>query len=1004
MTRAFRTSEGGRIDRTQTLRFTFDGKAYGGFTGDTVASALLANGVHLVARSFKYHRPRGILTIGSEEPNALVQIGEGAHAIPNSRATQVALYDGLAAFSQNTWPSLRHDAGALTGLFGRLLPAGFYYKTFMRPKGLWEWYERPIRAFAGMGRTPTAPDPDIYDKRHAHCGVLVVGGGPAGLAAALAAGRSGARVILADEQDEFGGGLLNAPATIDGGPASDWADAAIRELAAMDEVRLLPRATVFGYYDHNYLGIVERVADHLSPPPPDTPRQRLWTVRAQQVVLATGAHERPLVFADNDRPGIMLAGAMRGYLHRYGVRAGDRVLLFTNNDSAYPLAVELIAAGSDVAAIVDLRAEPSRHPAAERLGELRVTMLRGHAVIGTGGGQRIRAARVMPLSEAGDTVIGASREIPCDVLAMSGGWTPAVHLFSQAQGTLRFDDTLAAFLPDQAAQAVRCAGAVQGVFGLGDTLAAGSEAGKSAAADAGFAPRRQDPPVPTAAQDPAGPMRHLAVVPSNRPVGMGGKHFVDFQTDVTAADIELAAREGYVSVEHLKRYTTAGMGTDQGKTGNLNTLAVLSQRLDAAVSDVGVTTFRPPYTPVTFGALAGRDIGPLYSPARRTPMQGWHEAAGAVFEDVGDWRRPYYYPRAGESKRDAVDREVRAVRERVGILDASTLGKIDIKGPDALTLLEWVYSNDWATLAEGRCRYGLMCGEDGMVFDDGVTARLDPEHFLMHTTSGNADRVLAWIEEWLQTEWPDLKVYCTSVTDQFATVAVAGPQARRLLGELTDDIDLDADAFPFMAVREGHIAGIPARVFRVSYTGELSYEINVPANYGMALWQALRTAGAQFGIAPFGTEAMHVLRAEKGFILVGQETDGTATPLDLGMGWAVSKRKDFLGKRSLSRADMTKPDRKQLVGLLTDEPEFVLPEGACIVEEARPKPPMASLGHVTSAYFSPTLGRSIALALLRGGHGREGEALYLPLEDGRAVRATVTGTAFYDPDGSRLHG
>jgi len=1003
MTRPFRTGEGGRIDRATPLSFTFDGKVYGGFAGDTLASALLANGVHLMARSFKYHRPRGVLTNGAAEPNAIVQVGTGARAIPNSRATQVELYDRLAACSQNAWPSLRRDAGALADMFGRLLPAGFYYKTFMRPKSLWEWYEGRIRAFAGMGRTPAAPDPDIYDKRHAHCDVLVVGGGPAGLAAALAAGRSGARVILADEQNAFGGGLLDAPATLGSGPAQDWIDAALRELGAVAEVRLLPRATVFGYYDHNYLGIAERVTDHLAAAPPGTPRQRLWTVRAKQVVLATGAQERPLVFADNDRPGIMLASAVRGYLHRYGVRAGDRILLFTNNDSVYPLAVELIAAGCDVAALVDLRAEPSAHPAAGRLEDFRVTVLRSHAVIGTIGSQRVRAVKVMPLNASGDGVTGVAQEIACDAVAMSGGWSPVVHLFSQAQGSLHFDDALGAFLPGQAVQAVRCAGAVQGDFGLADVLAAGDRAGAAAAADAGFAAKQSGPPPPAAAQAPLGPIRHLPVVPSNRPLGIGGRHFVDFQNDVTAADIEIATREGYAAPEHLKRYTTAGMGTDQGKTGNLNTLAVLSWQTGATIADIGLTTFRPPYTPVTFGVLAGRNVGALYAPARRTPIQGWHEDAGAVFEDVGQWRRPYYYPRPGESKRDAVNREVLAVRERVGLLDASTLGKIDIKGPDATTLLDWVYTNDWSNLAEGRCRYGLMCREDGMVFDDGVTARLGPTHFLLHTTSGNADRVLGWIEEWLQTEWPDLRVHCASVTDQYATVAVAGPFARALLSELTGDIDLSPDAFPFMTVRDGHVAGIPARVFRVSYTGELSYEVNVAANYGMALWQALHIAGARYGVASFGTEAMHVLRAEKGYIMVGQETDGTVTPLDLGMVWAVSKRKDFLGKRSLSRADMTRTDRKQLVGLLAEDPKAVPPEGSSLLEDRGAKRPAKSLGHITSAYFSPTLGRSIALALLRDGHTRMDQTIYVALDDGRSIPARVTSTVFYDPEGRRLH-
>jgi sarcosine oxidase subunit alpha len=727
-------------------------------------------------------------------------------------------------------------------------------------------------------------------------------------------------------------------------------------------------------------------------------------VRAKQVVLATGSHERPLVFAGNDRPGIMLAGAVRTYLNRYGVRAGSRVLIVTNNDSAYPLAVDLAAAGGDVAAVVDLRATASQHPAAWRMEELRIDVLRGHAVVGTKGRLRLTSASVMPLRITGDGVTGAAREIVCDAIAMSGGWSPAIHLFSQSKGQIDYDSELAAFVPGRAAQAVRPAGACAGRFDLSRCFLDGFEAGKAAAADAGFAAEGAMRPLPAAREIGPGPIRIVNPVPSTRPVGQGQKHFVDFQNDVTAADIALAAREGYGAVEHAKRYTTAGMGTDQGKTSNLNALDLLAAQQSLAIPEVGTTTFRPPYTPVTFGALAGRDIGALYQPIRRTPMQRWHEDAGAVFEDVGQWRRPYYYPRAGEAKDRAVAREVLAVRQGVGLLDASTLGKIDIKGLDAALLLDWVYTNDWARLGVGRCRYGVMCREDGMVLDDGVTARLGEAHYLMHTTTGNAERVAAWLEEWLQTEWPEMRVRCTVVTERYATAAVAGPFARRLLAALGSDIDFDGAAFPHMAVREGAVAGIPARVFRVSYTGELSYEVNVPARCGLSLWQALLTAGEPFGATPFGTEAMHVLRAEKGYIMVGQETDGTVTPLDLGMARAISTRKDFLGKRSLSRADMVKPDRRQLVGLLTEDPDEVLPEGAQIAAEYRPNRPMTSLGHVTSSYLSPTLGRSIALALLAGGRGRTGETVTLPLEGNRAAKAKVVAPVFYDPEGARLHG
>ena len=996
MTGGFRTAEGGRIDRDRRIRFAFDGKFYEGFPGDTLASALLANDIHLVARSFKYHRPRGILASGAEEPNALVQIGAGVRAQPNTRATQVELYDGLEAFSQNNWPSLTTDFGALSDTCSRLLPAGFYYKTFMRPKRLWEWYEGHIRRVAGVGRAPEEPDADIYDKRHLHCDVLVCGGGPAGLSAALAAGRTGARVVLADEQNEVGGALLGGAETLDDDPAMDWVKQAEAELESLTETELLPRSTTFGLYDHGYAAIVERVSDHLPAPAAHAPRQRLWKIRAKQIVLATGAHERPLVFADNDRPGIMLAGAARTYLNRYGVLVGKRVLLFTNNDSAYDYALDLVSAGGDIAAVVDLRPEPSTHPSARRIAELQVEILRGWAVVATKGRGRLRSVKVAALNAAGDAVTGAPREIVCDALAMSGGWSPAVHLHSQIKGGLRYDEALAAFTPDRDLKTFRSAGSCNGAFTLGGCLAQGAQAGKEAAAEAGCAAARQSSALPRSKDADIGPIRTIAAIPSTRPIGQGAKHFVDFQNDVTAADLGLAVREGYVSVEHAKRYTTTGMGTDQGKTSNVNALHLLSRHLDVPPPSVGATTFRPPYTPVAFGALAGRDIGPFHQPIRRTPIQSWHETQGAVFEDVGQWRRPYYYPKAGEGKADAVRREVLAVRKSVGILDASTLGKIDIEGPDAATLLDRIYTNNWSRLGVGRCRYGLMCGEDGMVFDDGVTVRLGERHFLMHTTSGNAERVFAWLEEWLQTEWPDLKVHCTSVTEHYANVTIAGPESRRLLAGLTTDLDLSDEAFPHMSVREGRVAGFPARILRASYTGERSYEVNVPANCGMALWQAAMMAGAQYGVTPYGTEAMHVLRAEKGFILIGQETDGTVTPLDLGMDWAVSTRKDFLGKRSLSRADMQKPDRKQLVGLIAQNPADIPPEGAAIVEPVRSKTPAKAIGHVTSSYYSPTYEHAIALALVRGGRARHGQTVGISFEDGRIVEAQVSGPDFGD--------
>ena len=995
-----RLERGGRIDRAKPLRFRFDGREYLGYAGDTLASALLANGVHLVGRSFKYHRPRGILTAGAEEPNALVRVERGdGRSDPNTRATTLPLFNDLEAFPQNCRPGLAFDLLAVNGLLAPLFPAGFYYKTFMWPRAFWKRiYEPRIRAAAGLGEAPRRPDPDRYLHRFAHCEVLVAGGGPAGIAAALAATRAGARVILAEAQPAFGGWLLGEGAVRAriGGEAPDaWLAEALAELRAAPNCRLLPRTTVFGCYDHNLVGLLEDVGDHRLAPGEGRPRHRLWKVRATEVVVAAGMIERPLVFPANDRPGIMLAGAAATYLHRYAVLPGREIVVVTNNDSVYGLAGDLAEAGARVTVADSRRRVPEAVATAARARG--VALLTGVLPAGSEGRRRVRQIHLRP-RDAGITL-----PVPhaCDLVLMSGGWHPDLALFAQARGGLRWDGDLAAFLPDRAHWPMRCAGGANGTRSLAEAIADGLRAGAAAARAAGFS---AEPPTPPPVEEgPAWTLEPLWCVPGGS-ARERARAFVDFQHDVTARDLGLALREGYESIEHVKRYTTTGMGTDQGKTGNLNALGIVAGERGLPVAAVGVTTFRQPWTPVPFGALVGPHRGALFDPVRRTPMHRWAEAAGAVFEDVGQWKRARYFPREGEDMAAAVQREARAVREACGMLDASTLGKIDIRGPDAAEFLNRIYTNAWTKLAVGACRYGLMLGEDGMVFDDGVTARLAEDHFHMTTTTGGAARVLAWLENWLQTEWPELRVWCTSVTEQWATVTVTGPRAREVLRPLVEGVDLDPAAFPHMTFRTGRVAGVPARIFRISFTGELSFEVNVPAGYGLHVWEALVEAGRPHGLTVYGTETMHLLRAEKGYIIVGQDTDGTVTPFDLGMGWIVSRKKrDFVGRRSLFRSDMQRPDRKQLVGLRTEDPARVLEEGAQVVEDPNKPVPMRMIGHVTSSYMSPTLGRSIALALVAGGRERGGQRLWVPQLDGPPVAVEVTSPVFYDPAGERLH-
>ncbi|MFF3342819.1 sarcosine oxidase subunit alpha family protein [Streptomyces flavidovirens] len=954
----FRLRQGGRIDRGTVLRFTVDGRELTGHPGDTVASAMLANGLVEVAPSLYRGRPRGILAAGVEEPNALLRLN-GPCAEGMLPATTVELYDGLSATT-----------------------------------------------LSGRGRLDPTADPAVYDKKFVHTDVLVVGAGPAGLAAAAAAAGSGARVILLDDQPEPGGSLLSGTPT-----DLKWVADVRGALDAAPEVVVLQRTTAFGSYDDNYVLALQRRTDHLGAD--DAPalsegvsRQRLWHIRARQVVLATGAHERPLVFAGNDRPGVMLAAAVRTYLNRYAVAPGSRAVVSTTNDSAYDTVADLHAAGIGIAAVVDARPQLS-HRAAEVAVATGVRVLTGSAVVDTAGERRLTGVTVQPLDESG-RLTGEPQSFDCDLLAVSGGWSPVVHLHSQRQGRLRWDEDLVAFVPDGTVRDQQVVGAAGGTYGLDGCLAEGARAGARAAKDAGF-------PVPVPSSDDArsgaGPTRALWLVPA--PEGEPGTwdtHFVDLQRDVTVAGVWRSTGAGMRGVEHVKRYTSLGTANDQGKTSAVNAIGVIAEALGAGASpgEIGTTAYRAPYTPVAFAALAGRERGELFDPERTTSVHSWHVTHGAEFEDVGQWKRPWYYPRPGEDMDTAVARECRAAREGVAFMDASTLGKIEIWGADAGEFLNRVYTNAFKKLKPGMARYGLMCKPDGMIFDDGVTLRLDEDCYFMTTTTGGAAGVLDWLEEWLQTEWPELDVHCTSVTEQWTTIAVVGPRSREVVARLAPDVDLSAEAFPFMAFRETTLAsGIPARICRISFSGELAYEINVCSWYGLAVWEQVYEAGQPYGITPYGTEAMHVLRAEKGYIIVGQDTDGTVTPQDAGMSWVVSRQKDFVGKRSYSRADTARTDRKQLVGLLPSDRTTRLPEGTQLVAPGVPLTPEAGpvpmLGHVTSSYHSPALGRPFALALVADGRARIGETLLAPVGDD-LVPVEVADCVLYDPEGTKRDG
>ena len=998
-----RLSNGGRlINRSKSIEFSFDGKRLNGYEGDTLASALLANNQTLVGRSFKYHRPRGIVASGPEEPNALVGLGKGSKFEPNQRATTTELFEGLHSNSQNAWPSLEFDIGGINRIMSRVFPAGFYYKTFIFPRFAWKHVFEPfIRKAAGLGAAPTEKDSDKYEYFYAHVDVLIIGGGTSGLAAALEVGRSGAKVLVLEQKNTWGGRAPVDCVLIDNQISEEWIDDAMTELQSMPNVTLKNRTMGAGVYDHGWATGYESITDHI--PGKKGPRQRLWRIRAKRILTTTGAIERPLSFAGNDLPGVMLAGSVRDYLVDFGTSCGDIMVLATNNDDAYRTAIKQSEVGLKVAAILDARTSVTGE-LPNKARELGIRVETGMAISKVKGSKSVSGVSIC--LQAGEGV--PLEEIKCDIVAMSGGWSPIVHLWSHCGGKLNWDAENAMFRPDaerpplgdDGTGFVSVGGTANGYLIANEAMQDAISQGKLVAKQVGYKPVNSKSTIVDVENE--SPIEQIWQMPQGMSIKLQAKTFLDYQNDVKVSDVRLAAREGYESVEHTKRYTTLGMATDQGKLSNINGLAILADSLNAEIPNVGTTTFRPPYHPISMGSIAGDARGELFKPIRKSPIHNWIEENGGFFEPVADWRRPYCYQKNNETVKDSVQREILNTRTNVGLLDASTLGKIIVKGPDAGKFLDMIYTNLMSNLKVGHCRYGLMCTENGFLSDDGVVARLDENTFLCHTTSGGSDRIHAWMEEWLQTEWWDWKVYTANVTEQYAQIAVVGPNSRKLLEKL-GGMDVSKEALPFMRFSEGTIGGIRVRPFRISFSGELSYEIAVPASDGQAFWDMCMEAGKEFGIQPYGTECLHVMRAEKGFIMIGDETDGTVIPQDLNMEWALSKKKeDFLGKRAHLRSHMSDLSRWKLVGLKPVDPNVVIPDGAYATDgTVRENGVKNMIGRVTSTYFSPTLNRSIAMGLVKFGPNRMGEIIDFPTLDGKIIKAEICNQVFLDPEGER---
>ncbi len=996
MSQNFRLNTGGLINRDKPIEFKFNGKKYIGYEGDTLASALLANGIHLIGRSFKYHRPRGFFGAGVDEPNAKMQVEINGCSEPNINATEIELVNGLSASSQNCWPSVNFDIGAINNFLNRFFPAGFYYKTFMWPKSFWyRVYEPFIRKAAGLGIAPLEKDKERYEHKYEYCDLLVTGSGPAGLASAYAAAKNGAKVILAEDKPRYGGTLLTDDVTIDNLSGKDWSEKIISELKEMPNVIVKNRSQVFGYYDHNMMVMFERTGDHLEKKPKYTPRQRLWYIRAKEVLLSTGSIERPIVFGNNDTPGVFLSAAAKEYMKVYGVLIGKKPIIFTNNDSGYETAIEFKKNGVNPI-VLDTR-EDQNSELINEAKDLDIKIKFSYAVIVAHGYKKVKSATIGKLNKE-KIDFENTEQIDCDSICVSGFWTPTVHLASQSGNKLKFNDSIDAFVPDKSKQNEHSIGAANGTFTLQDTLKnsfnTGSEVSKSIT--------KKDEKIQIPNTNERKYSAHDKFWCSPLPKGKNYKRFVDFQNDVAVSDIEVALREGYRSIEHVKRYTTLGMATDQGRTSNLNGLQLVANVEKKIVPQVGHTTFRPPFTPVTIGTIVGREIGKEYMPTRKTPMHHWHEKNNAVWVDAGAWKRPRYYKRGNENLFEASKREAKNVRDHVGICDVTTLGKIDIKGPDAAEFLNRVYTNAWLKLPVGKARYGVMLREDGIVMDDGTTTRISENHYHMTTTTAQAANVLSHLEYYLQIVWPELNVNVVSTTEQWAGAAIAGPKSRDLLAKLFPKIDVSNEALPFMGYVEGDLFGVKARIFRISFSGELAYEINVESDFGLFMWEKIIEIGEEFNVQPYGTEALSTLRIEMGHV-AGPELDGRTIPYDVSLEGLVSKKKDFIGKRSLAKEAFNQADRQKIVGLVPLDRKSSIPEGSHLVENKNAKLPNPKLGHVSSSCWSVENNNPFSLAILKDGKNMIGKKLFAvsPLKN-TSIEVEVMSSHYVDHEGKRV--